>query len=135
MFLGVQARPAPSTAESSDLGSLLSPGRKNIIGDSLRNNLRGCGLSARKEGPGKRNSPLDPAPTEDPLSVLVLCLPYLGSHPRHSVDICRTVSLIMHDVVIGFPAVPEGGRRQMGERIGEEFRKDFHHLPRPVNAG
>jgi hypothetical protein len=48
LFLGVLALPAPLTAEGSDLGSKLSPGGKNIIGDSVRNDLRGCGLSLWK---------------------------------------------------------------------------------------
>ena len=51
-----------------------------------------------------------------------------------SVPVDGAVSLVMHDVVIGFPAVPEKRWRQASKGVAEKLRKDFSHLARSVNA-
>src|SRR6185312_6638354 len=49
--------------------------------------------------------------------------------------ISRTVSLVVHDVVIRFPPIPEYGRSEMRLRVIEKFVHNLDDLARSINSG
>src|SRR5579884_1381308 len=52
-----------------------------------------------------------------------------------SVYIGCAVALVMHDVVVGFPSVPQHRWRQVGHGVGEKFGKDLSDLLCSIDSG